>query len=94
MQSESLFSSNASYSGCMKISCAPQKKNNNQEVYFLNPWEFLTYWEIKLLPADKTSVESLAKRGARASFKNGLQDCIATIHANIVKAIYMCILIM
>ena len=49
--------------------CAP-KKNNNQEVYYLNPWEFLTLWEIKLLPADKTSVESLEKRGARASMKN------------------------
>ena len=89
MQSESLFSSNASYSGCMKFSCAPRKKNNNQEVYFLNPWEFLTYWEIKLLPADKTSVESLAKRGVRASSKNEIQECIATFHAKILKALYI-----
>ena len=56
----------------------------------MNPWEFLTYWEIKLLPADKTSVESLAKRGARASSKNEIQDCIATFHAKILKATYIC----
>ena len=72
MQRDFFHSSNASYSGCMRFSSALQKKNknNNQEVYYLNPWEFLTLWEIKLLPADKTSVESLAKRGARASIKN------------------------
>ena len=74
----------------MRFSFAAKKiKNNNQEVYFLNPWEFLTYWEIKLLPADKTSVENLAKRGARASSKKEIQDCFVTFHAKIFKAIYI-----
>ena len=49
--------------------CAQKKNNTNQEVYFLNPWEFLTLWQVKLLPADKTSVATLEKRGVRASFK-------------------------
>ena len=52
--------------------CAPKKKikNNNQEVYYLNPWEFQTLWEIKLLPADESAVAKLAKRSVRASLKN------------------------
>ena len=47
-----------------------KKKQHHQEVFYLNPWEFQTLWEVKLLPADKSKVEALKQRGAWAAFKN------------------------
>ena len=46
-----------------------EKKTNHQEVFYLNAWEFLTLWEIKVLPADKQAIERLTQRSFRASPK-------------------------
>ena len=73
-----------------------KNKNNNQEVYYLNPWEFLTLWEIKLLPADESAVEKLAKSQfpglpKKHKAEDRVQALLATIyiykHAHILKQV-------
>ena len=36
-------------------------RDSHADVYFLNSWEFLSLWEVKILPDDKTSVDALEK---------------------------------
>ena len=45
------------------------KKNDDQEVFRLNAWEFAMLWEVKLLPATAQAIERLTQRSSRASPK-------------------------
>ena len=42
-------------------------RDSHKDVYFLNPWEFLSLWEVKVLPANAAAKEALKAEAQKES---------------------------